>query len=325
MLERLARHDALTNLPNRSFLLEQLKERLQKNPGNPGGMGLVADRSQRLQGDQRYPRPPERRTRCCSRSAPRLQKLLRPTDALARLGGDEFGLMLTPLRGTEEAEIWAKRVIDEIHRPFELDGITVQIDASVGIALHPLPWRGRQHAHCAAPTCHVCRQEKPPWLCRLPSPELDMHSPRQLSAHEPDEEAMRLEAGWRLSSSPRSGFRTETSSGSRALIRWHQSRRRADTARRVHPAGRAQHPDPAFTLWVIEHALMQCRLWQDSDSRPGSRSTSRRATCSTANCGRRGQAAGQAPLTPDYSNLKSPESAIVAGPGRALDILTKLA
>ena len=65
---------------------------------------------------------------------PRLARCLRSGDLLARLGGDEFGLLL-PGAGHEQAVTVAERVRAALQEPFQLAGVTLHIDVSIGIAL----------------------------------------------------------------------------------------------------------------------------------------------------------------------------------------------
>jgi diguanylate cyclase (GGDEF)-like protein len=56
---------------------------------------------------------------------------------LARLGGDEFAVLLAPGMGADAARRVAARVLDAIERPFEVEGLELDIGVSVGIALYP--------------------------------------------------------------------------------------------------------------------------------------------------------------------------------------------
>ena len=68
---------------------------------------------------------------------PRLGEALRDGDLLARLGGDEFGVLLRDPVSAELALEVAERLRSRLDRPFIIDEISIQVDASVGIALHP--------------------------------------------------------------------------------------------------------------------------------------------------------------------------------------------
>ena len=75
--------------------------------------------------------------------AERLRRSIRPGDLLARLGGDEFAVLLDPGTLLAEAERVAGRLVDGLTEPFQLAGITLTVEASVGIARCP--------EHCPAP------------------------------------------------------------------------------------------------------------------------------------------------------------------------------
>jgi predicted signal transduction protein with EAL and GGDEF domain len=67
-------------------------------------------------------------------AARRLQGCLRPTDVAARLGGDEFAVLLERVIDAEAAATVAGRVLDTLHQPFGLNGRTIPIKASLGVA-----------------------------------------------------------------------------------------------------------------------------------------------------------------------------------------------
>src|SRR3984885_2299614 len=66
--------------------------------------------------------------------ADRLSGCLRASDSVARLGGDEFAILL-PVSGWEEALAATQRVDAALHEPFTMHDITLDVDASIGIAL----------------------------------------------------------------------------------------------------------------------------------------------------------------------------------------------
>jgi diguanylate cyclase (GGDEF)-like protein len=73
---------------------------------------------------------------------PRLAAQLRPQDMIARLGGDEFAVVLAPAdprpgEVARDAEDLAERLCRALDAPFVLDGITIHVSASLGLARHP--------------------------------------------------------------------------------------------------------------------------------------------------------------------------------------------
>ena len=67
----------------------------------------------------------------------RIQHCLRDTDTVARLGGDEFVVMLENVSSTNKAVQIADNIIQSISTPYEIDGQTPVIGASIGISLFP--------------------------------------------------------------------------------------------------------------------------------------------------------------------------------------------
>src|SRR4029077_18695758 len=69
--------------------------------------------------------------------AERLRNTIRDTDLVARFGGDEFVVLQIPIRGPEGAAVLARRIVEDLSNPYEIDGHQVVIGASVGIAVSP--------------------------------------------------------------------------------------------------------------------------------------------------------------------------------------------
>jgi len=69
--------------------------------------------------------------------AERMRGCTRSTDTVARLGGDEFVVLLPGLTDEVDAEVLARRLVDEMSRPFLIGDQSVQIGASVGVAVQP--------------------------------------------------------------------------------------------------------------------------------------------------------------------------------------------
>jgi diguanylate cyclase (GGDEF)-like protein len=132
MVERQALHDALTGLPNRLLFADRVGHALAaagRTAAQPVVMLLDLDHFKDVNdtlghhyGDQ-----------LLIELAARLQSSLRPVDTVARLGGDEFAVLL-PDGGAPAGTLAAKRILASLERPFTLAGITVGVEASIGIA-----------------------------------------------------------------------------------------------------------------------------------------------------------------------------------------------
>jgi diguanylate cyclase (GGDEF)-like protein len=146
-LIRTARHDALTNLPNRTFFLEQLRQAIENSRGSADslfavlfldldqfkmvndGLGhsvgdkILFDVAQRLLG------------------ATRVGDNRVSSDMVARFGGDEFAILLENIKEEGEALTVAKRVQQVMEQPFEIDGREVIISASIGITMSHMGYK----------------------------------------------------------------------------------------------------------------------------------------------------------------------------------------
>ncbi len=129
-----AHHDALTGLPNRAKL-DQLLADLATGPDADRNLAVmfvdvddfkhVNDRLGHSVGDQLL--------RDVGR---RLREVVRHQDVVARLGGDEFVVLCTDAGTTEEVLVVAGRIASALDDPFQIDGATVAVTASIGVALH---------------------------------------------------------------------------------------------------------------------------------------------------------------------------------------------
>jgi diguanylate cyclase (GGDEF)-like protein len=125
-----ARHDPLTDLPNRGILLDRLTQALPRQEGEPvallfidlDGFKPINDRYGHAVGDD-----------VLVRLATRMRRCVRSTDTVARLGGDEFAILF---ENVERALMPAmcERVLRAIGEVIEVAGQEVQLGASVGLA-----------------------------------------------------------------------------------------------------------------------------------------------------------------------------------------------
>jgi diguanylate cyclase (GGDEF)-like protein len=132
---RMAHYDALTDLPNRVRLREELDRALGRAKrdeqlwllcldldnfkpvndtlGHPIGDGLLRE------------------------VAERLREITRECDIVARLGGDEFAILQGGIKDPEQAKALAERVIEILGVPYEIEGHQIVIGTSIGIAVAP--------------------------------------------------------------------------------------------------------------------------------------------------------------------------------------------
>jgi diguanylate cyclase (GGDEF)-like protein/PAS domain S-box-containing protein len=135
-LKHLAFHDALTDLPNRTLLMDRVNQKLIDSDRKPCNLALmfldldgfkaVNDRFGHNVGDE-----------LLKEVAKRLLVLVRESDTVARVGGDEFMFILNNPQGKAEIEYVANRIINSINEPIDVYGESLHIGASIGIAMFP--------------------------------------------------------------------------------------------------------------------------------------------------------------------------------------------
>jgi diguanylate cyclase (GGDEF)-like protein/PAS domain S-box-containing protein len=135
-LEHQARYDGLTDLPNRTELGRQLRDRLTlaQRTGMAGAVLFVdLDRFKTVNDTLGH----DMGDRLLQETARRLINAVRCEDVVARLGGDEFALILGPDVDRTTVQAIAQRCIGTLSAPFSLDGEEAFVGASIGIALFP--------------------------------------------------------------------------------------------------------------------------------------------------------------------------------------------
>jgi diguanylate cyclase (GGDEF)-like protein len=131
----LARHDALTKLPNRLLFADRMKQATQRL-GLGGGFAVlcldfdrfkeVNDTLGHAMGDL-----------LLQIAADRLRACVRGIDTIARLGGDEFAILQLEPHSLADTIALAERITEVVNQPYDLDGRRASIGVSIGIALAP--------------------------------------------------------------------------------------------------------------------------------------------------------------------------------------------
>jgi diguanylate cyclase (GGDEF)-like protein/PAS domain S-box-containing protein len=134
-IAHMAHHDALTGLPNRVTFRDRLEHALADvGPTRRRVAVLCIDLDHFKDVNDTLGHPIG--DRLLERVSARLSSALRETDVVARLGGDEFAV-LSLTENPAHTGAFARRLIDVLSAPYDLDGQHVVVGASVGIALAP--------------------------------------------------------------------------------------------------------------------------------------------------------------------------------------------
>ncbi len=132
---REARTDDLTGLPNRRLFFERLATCFEAG-GSTSRLAVLMidlDRFKEINDSLGHHVGDD----VLRQIGPRLTDAVGSTGTVARLGGDEFGLVLSPLTNPSAAIDVAERVRHALRQPFQLEGMSLRVDASIGIAFAP--------------------------------------------------------------------------------------------------------------------------------------------------------------------------------------------
>ncbi|HSK95952.1 MAG TPA: EAL domain-containing protein, partial [Euzebyales bacterium] len=135
-LQRLAHFDTLTGLPNRKLFMDRLSQALARarRDGTPlavlfcdlDGFKRINDTLGHGHGDD-----------LLREVAMRLQQRIRDGDTVARFGGDEYTIILSQLTRAGDAALVARKLLGELSSPIHVGGMSMQVTASIGIAIWP--------------------------------------------------------------------------------------------------------------------------------------------------------------------------------------------
>jgi diguanylate cyclase (GGDEF)-like protein/PAS domain S-box-containing protein len=253
-------HDSLTGLPNRLLLRDRLKQVLRsaRRERTPFALLLLdLDRFKDVN-DALGHQAGDALLRLMGR---RLASAMREVDTLARLGGDEFAILLP---GADEAGVLsvAARLLQMLEKPFELNGSSLDVGGSLGVALYP------QHGDDAEVLLQ--RADVAMYVAKragggyaVYEPTHDHHTPERLAFH--TELRLGIERGELvLHYQPKFSCRDGQLVGVEALVRWAHPRRGLIMPDYFIPLAEQTGLIIPLSRWVLEAVVRQCRLWQDA-------------------------------------------------------------
>ena len=132
----LAEHDFLTDLPNRVLFLDRLQLALataRRQGTRLAVMFIDLDRFKQINDGHGH----QVGDLVLKEVAQRLVHCVRTVDTVSRLGGDEFVVLLTGIGGVDQAAHVASTVMESVAQPIEVDGQSLSLSVSIGIAMFP--------------------------------------------------------------------------------------------------------------------------------------------------------------------------------------------
>lgn len=255
----LARHDAMTGLPNRSLLGERLRDLCARGRRVDTLFALHfldLDRFKAVNDALGH----EAGDRLLRDVAARLTDAIGDEDMVARLGGDEFAILNVGITSAQDAAHLASRVIEALDRPFMVMGRNVSVSASIGITLHPSDTSNADELLRNADLAMYRAKADGRRAYRFFNPAMD-HAAR---------EALQLEADLRLALTrnefemvwqPQVSLATGRIMGAEALLRWHHPTRGLLSPGEFLPAAEETGLIMPITEWVLRTVCHQGAAW----------------------------------------------------------------
>ncbi|HVH95230.1 MAG TPA: EAL domain-containing protein [Nocardioidaceae bacterium] len=257
-----ATHDTLTGLPNWGLLRDRLDQGLAAASRSADEVAVLLidlDRFKEINDSLGH----SYGDKLLCQVGPRLHSVLREGDTVARLGGDEFAVLLPFVEGVREAETVAERLRDALHRPFDVEGVALDVEASIGIAVSP--WHGTDTESLlrnADIAMYVAKELKAGAV--VFQPEEHVTAPSRLSVLGDLRRALDGTDELFLNFQPKYTLDGERIEGVEALLRWQHPTAGLIPPDDFIPAAEGTGIILRLTEHVLDLALAQMRGWLDA-------------------------------------------------------------
>lgn len=254
--------DNLTGLPNRSSLIANLDELLSTSHASGTGFALLCldlDRfhaiNQKLgsiAADQ-----------LLLEIAGRISAAVRGNDMVARIGADEFVMVLNGMLDKNACDDMAARVLEQITQPVTIDGHTVEVTGSIGIARYPLDAGNADDLLGAASLAQGAAHSEGGNRYHFFDPELEA----KVNAHQDVSNHLRhaIERGeLRLHFQPQLSLASGQVVGVEALVRWQHATKGLIPPNAFIPIAEETGLIIAVGEWVLREACHRAKEWQDA-------------------------------------------------------------
>jgi diguanylate cyclase (GGDEF)-like protein len=259
--EHLALHDPLTDLPNRSLFHDRAGQALRSARRSGGRVALMIldlDRFKEVNDTLGH----HNGDLLLKQIGPRLATALRESDSIARLGGDEFGVLLPQISDEDDAIAVAEKIRQALRDPIAINGITLDLAATVGIAVYPEHGDDVETLLQRADVAMYLAKEDHSG-CQIYVAERDEYSPARLALVAELRRAIDQEE-LLLHYQPKAELQSGHVVGVEALVRWQHPERGLLFPDEFVPLAERTGLIKELTLCVLEAALCQLRAWQES-------------------------------------------------------------
>jgi diguanylate cyclase (GGDEF)-like protein len=196
----------------------------------------------------------------------RISERLRANDTVARLGGDEFGVVLNGLAHPQDAIAVAEDIADALDETFEIEGIEIDVRASIGVAGTDDGDDAATLLRHADVAMYVAKRSHSG--IEMYSREHDLFSVERLALASEVRRAIEQNE-LVLHYQPKIDLRTGQAFAVEALVRWQHPTRGLLGPGEFLPVVESTHLIKPLTLYVLDEALRQVRAWADAGEHIG--------------------------------------------------------
>jgi diguanylate cyclase (GGDEF)-like protein/PAS domain S-box-containing protein len=261
-LQYMATHDGLTGLPNSVLLNDRLESalaRAERARRRVGVMFLDLDHFKDVN-DTFGHRVGDALLKELAR---RIRAALRQSDLLARISGDEFVVVLEDLPDEGSPERVARMILDEVRRPFHVEGNEIHVSGSLGLALHPEDGTDAETLLKNADAAMYHAKELGRNGFRTFSAELASRRTQRLQVETALRRALKNDE-LVLHFQPIVDIESGEVRHAEALLRWHDPEHGLMLPQGFIPQAEESGLGHEIGHWVFESACRQARAWRDA-------------------------------------------------------------
>ncbi|HEC74088.1 MAG TPA: EAL domain-containing protein, partial [Methylophaga aminisulfidivorans] len=260
-LEMMAHYDVLTQLPNRTLFADRFKQAIAHSHRNNtllavvfldlDGFKPVNDQYGHDVGDQLLIEVSKRISTC-----------VREDDTVSRLGGDEFAMLLNDISSSEHCENLINRIRHAIELPYEINGESILISASLGVTLYPEDNSDADTLLRHADQAMYKAKQSGRQRHQLFDTQEDQQYNEKQSQFKSIQDALKADE-LVLFYQPKLNMRTGQVIGAEALIRWQHPEQGLLMPRQFLPTIENSDLEIELGNWVINQVIKQVSIWKN--------------------------------------------------------------
>ncbi len=264
-VRHLAYHDTLTGLPNRRTFMERLQQMMQEPRLEEDMIAVLfldLDRFKLINDTMGH----DFGDKLLREVTTRIQETLRSSDMVSRLGGDEFTVILNKMKSPEIVARIARKICEQLSKPFQLGKQQVYVTTSIGVALYPEDTRDVNTLIKYADTAMFQAKEQRNSFKFYESGMEVLVAKRM----ELENEMRRALEGdeFTLHYQPQVNAQSGEIEGVEALVRWQHPEKGMISPADFIPLAEETGLIVPLGEWVLRHACLQLKEWLDKGYPP---------------------------------------------------------